>query len=40
LLTAVQEILDGSEKPKIIKVFDEWLRRLEQGTEREGEYVG
>jgi hypothetical protein len=30
LLAAVQEILDGFEKPMLIKVFDEWVKRLEQ----------
>jgi hypothetical protein len=29
LLTAVQVILHGIEKPGLIKVFDKWVRRLE-----------
>jgi hypothetical protein len=40
LLTAVQEILDGFENPVLIKVFDEWARRLEQYIETQGEDVG
>jgi hypothetical protein len=40
LFTAVQEILDGSDKPTLIRFFEEWVRRLEQCIETEGEYVG
>jgi hypothetical protein len=28
LLTVVQEILDGFDKATLIRVFDEWVRRL------------
>jgi hypothetical protein len=37
LLTAVQEILYGFENPTPIRVFDKWVRRLEQLIETEGE---
>jgi hypothetical protein len=40
LLSSVQEILDGFDKPMLIRVFQEWVRRLEQCIEKEGEYVG
>jgi hypothetical protein len=40
LLTAVRAILDGFEKPVLIKIFDEWVRRLEQYIETQGEDVG
>jgi hypothetical protein len=40
LRTAVQEILDSSDKPTLIRVFEEWVRRVEQYIETEGEYVG
>jgi hypothetical protein len=30
LLTAVQGILGGFEKPALIRVFDKWVKRLEQ----------
>jgi hypothetical protein len=33
LPTAVQEILDGFDKPKCIKVFEKCVRRLEQCIE-------
>jgi hypothetical protein len=33
LLTPVQEILDGFDKPTLIMVFEEWVRRLEQCIE-------
>jgi hypothetical protein len=39
-LTAVQEILHGFDKPTLIKVFEEWVRRLGQCTEITGGYVG
>jgi hypothetical protein len=39
LLTAVQEILCGFEKPRLITVFNEWVMRLEQHIETQGEYV-
>jgi hypothetical protein len=40
LLTAVQEILDGFDKPTLVRVFEEWVRILEQCIETEGECVG
>jgi hypothetical protein len=40
LRTVVQEILDGSDKPTLIRVFEEWVRRVEQYIETEGGYVG
>jgi hypothetical protein len=40
LLTAVQEILDGFDKPMLIRVFEEFGRRLEQYIEAKGGYVG
>jgi hypothetical protein len=40
LLTAVQESLGGFEKPTFIRVVDEWVRRLQQSIETQGEYVG
>jgi hypothetical protein len=40
LLAAVQEILDGFDIPTLIRVFKEWLRRLEQCIKTKGEYVG
>jgi hypothetical protein len=40
LLAAVQEILDSFDKPTLIRVFEECVRRLEQCIETEGEYVG
>jgi histone-lysine N-methyltransferase SETMAR len=39
LLTVVQEILDGFHKPTLIKVFEKWVRRLEQDIDTQGEYV-
>jgi hypothetical protein len=33
LLTAVQEILDGFDKPTLIMVFEEWVMRLQQWIE-------
>jgi hypothetical protein len=40
VFTAVQEILDSFDKPTLIKVFVEWVRRLEQWIEAEPEQVG
>jgi hypothetical protein len=40
LLTPVQEILDGFDKPTLIKVFEECVRRLEQCIQTEGEHIG
>jgi histone-lysine N-methyltransferase SETMAR len=40
LSTAVQEILDSFDKPSLVGVFEEWVRRLEQCIETKGEYVG
>jgi histone-lysine N-methyltransferase SETMAR len=40
LLTAVQESLDGFEKPTFIRVVDEWVWRVQQSIETQGEYVG
>jgi hypothetical protein len=37
LLNAVQEILDGFNKPMLIKVFEEWVRILEQCIKTKGE---
>jgi hypothetical protein len=37
LLTAVQEPLDGFEQSTSISVFDEWVKRLEQCIETQGE---
>jgi hypothetical protein len=39
LLTTVQAILDGFEKPTSIRVFDEWVRRQEQCIQTQGECV-
>jgi hypothetical protein len=40
LIAAVHEILDGVDKATLIRVFEEWVRRLEQCIETEGGYVG
>jgi hypothetical protein len=40
MFIAVQEILDGFEKHTLIRVFEEWVRRLKQCIETKGEYVG
>jgi hypothetical protein len=37
--TAIQGIMDGFEKTTLIRVFDEWVRRLETHIETEGRYV-
>jgi hypothetical protein len=33
LLIAIQAILGGFEKPTLIRIFDEWVRRLEECIE-------
>jgi hypothetical protein len=33
LLIAIQAILDGFERPTLIRIFGEWVRRLEQCIE-------
>jgi hypothetical protein len=40
LLNAVRGILDGFDKPTLIRVFEESVRRLEQCIQTKGEYVG
>jgi hypothetical protein len=37
LISAIQEILDDFEKPTFTKVFDKWIRKLEQWIEIPGE---
>jgi hypothetical protein len=40
LLTAAQEILDDFDRPTLIRVFEEWAKRLEQCIATEGDSVG
>jgi hypothetical protein len=37
MLTAVQEILDGFDKPTLNRAFEEWVRRLQQCIETKGD---
>jgi hypothetical protein len=40
LLTAVQVILDGFDKSRVISVFEKRVRRLEECIEAKGKYAG
>jgi hypothetical protein len=39
LVTVSQEILDGTDKPLLIRVFEEWVGKLEQCIATKGKYV-
>jgi hypothetical protein len=39
LLAAVHHILDGYDRLTLISVFEEWMRRLRQCVDTEGDYI-